>query len=109
MGCLLLRQQLLHGCFPAVGNSLIVLSLDKACSVDDFSVMLEVVEMVHQGLLGFPFSEVFFNELVSYIEPQCGVGGHVAPSKLSSVRQPRVDVTNQGVGQVTGLAEAPSI
>ena len=109
MGHLSFRQQLFRGCFPTVGNGLVVLSLDDVSSVDDFGVMLEVVEMVRQGLLSFPFCEVLFSELVSYVKPQCGMGGHIAPPELCSVGQPGVDVTNQGADQVTGLVEAPSV
>ena len=109
MGRLLFRQQLFCGCFPAVGNGLVVLSLDDASSVDDFGVMLRVVEMACLGLLSFPFHEVLFSELVSYVKPQRGMGCHIAPSEQCSVGQPRVDVMNRGVGQVTGLTEVTSV
>ena len=97
-GCLSFRQQLFCSCFPAVGNCLVILSLNKACSVDDFSVTLKVVERACQGLLTFPLHEVLFTELVSHVEPQCGMGGHITPPEMSPVGQPRVDVANEGAG-----------
>ena len=59
---------------------------------------LKVVERAHQGLLTFPLREVLFTELVSHVEPQCGMGGHVTPPENSPVGQPRVDFTNESVG-----------
>ena len=98
MGRLSLRWQLFHTSFPAVSSFLFVLSLDKACSVDDLGVMLEVIDMARQGLLSFPLREVIFSKLVLHVEPQRGLGGHIAPPEPSSVGQPRVDVMNQGAG-----------
>ena len=98
MGRLSFRQELFRGCFPAVGSFLVVLSLNEACSVDDFSVTLKIVERAHQGLLSFPLREVLFTELVSHVEPQCGMGGHITPPEPSPLGQPRVDVMNEGAG-----------
>ena len=37
------------------------------------------------------------------------MGGHVVPTKVHTMGQPRVDVTYECICQVTGLPEAPSI
>ena len=70
---------------------------------------LKVVERAHQQLLGFPLRQVLICELVSHIQPQGGVGGHVVPPKVHPVGQPRVDVVDEGIHQVTSWSEAPSI
>ena len=98
MGRLSFRRQLFCGCFPAVSNCFVILSLNKVCSVDDFSVILKVIERAHQGLLTFPLHEVLFTELVSHVEPQHGMGGHVTPPEMSPVGQPRVDFANESAG-----------
>ena len=67
--------------------------------------MLEGAEWSRQGLLHLPFGVVLFRKLVLSVEPQHGLGSHVISPKMSFVRQPRVDVMDQG----TGMAEAPSV
>ena len=101
--------QLLCGCLLTIGTCLVILSLDDVGPVHCFSVLFEVIEGSHLELLGFPFFQVFFGELVSYVEPQGGVHSHIVPPKSHAVGHPHVNVPYEYVGQLTHLTEAAPI
>ena len=77
--------------------------------MDHLGVALKVIEGARQCLLVFPLHAVLTGELVSHVQPQGGMGGHVGPSETHRMGQPRVNVMNEGVCQVTGLSEAPPV
>ena len=109
MSCSSFRWQLLCDCLLTIGACLVVLLLDNAGPVHCFSVSLEVIEGDCPALLGYPFFQVFLSELVPYVKPQGGMHSHIVPPKSRAVRQPHINVPDEGVGQITRLMEEAPI
>ena len=105
----LFRWQLLCGCLLTIGTRLVILLLDDVGPVHCFSVSLEVIEGDCLELLGFPFFQVFFGELVLYVKPQGGMCSHIVPPKSCAVGHPHINVPDEGVGQLARLTEAALI
>ena len=98
MGHLLFKQKLFSSSFPAFRSFQLSLSFGEAPVVDDLDVMLKGAKLARPGLLGLPLPKVLLSELLADVKPQCGLGGHVVPAESSTMRQPRVNIVDDGVG-----------